>query len=176
MEKLAARPVAAPAATAPQVGVPAELTGARTPSCRPELGVALARALATVLMVCALTLSGASTGGAQEDEPTATPTPMDGMSGFGLPPTVLLYVAPTYGVAPLTVGGLADVLDPEGAEVVEYEWNFGDGHVSVLPPPNIVTNTYVTPGSYIVRLRVSTADGRSASALVGVLVEPPAGK
>jgi PKD repeat protein len=107
---------------------------------------------------------------AQEPEPTRTPNPAQSLERIGLPPTVSLVVFPAYGVAPLTVGCFADIDDPLGEEVVSYYWNFGDGNVSTLPPPLIVTNTYKNPGTYLVTLRLVTADGRAATAVAGVTV------
>ncbi len=102
------------------------------------------------------------------EQATPMPTPMM----LGAPPSISLQALPGYGVAPLTVAFLVNESDPDQAEFVRYEWNFGDGHVSTLPPL-MVYETYINPGSYTVRLTAVTADGRSASALAGVVVAPP---
>lgn len=107
---------------------------------------------------------------AQEPEPTRTPNPAQSLERIGLPPSVSLVVFPGYGVAPLTVGCFADIDDPLGEDVVSYYWNFGDGNVSTLPPPLFVTNTYKNPGTYLVTLRLVTADGRAATAVASVTV------
>jgi len=107
---------------------------------------------------------------AQEAEPAAAPTPMESLTRIATPLALSLVVYPNYGSAPLTVGAYADVLDPLDAEIVSYYWNFGDGNVSTLPAPLMVLNTYKNTGTYLVMLRVVTADGRSATAFAGVTV------
>ncbi len=97
--------------------------------------------------------------------PAARPTPRDPL--MMLPPTIHLTALPSYGNAPLTVGFFVDANDPADVGFVSYQWNFGDGHVSTLPPL-MTYETYATPGTYIVTITATTADGRSASALTGV--------
>jgi len=123
-----------------------------------------------LLTMLALMLCLASRAAAQQPESAPTPGGARSLTRIALPPNVSLVVFPGYGVAPLTVGCFADIDDPMGEEMVSYYWNFGDGNVSTLPPPLFVTNTYKNPGTYLVTLRVVTADGRSATAVAGVTV------
>ena len=123
-----------------------------------------------LLTMLALVLCLASRVAAQQPESAPTPGAARSLTRIALPPNVSLVVFPGYGVAPLTVGCFADIDDPLGEEVVSYYWNFGDGNVSTLPPPIFVTNTYKNPGTYLVTLRIVTADGRAATAVAGVTV------
>jgi len=90
------------------------------------------------------------------------------------PLLVTLQAAPGYGTAPLLVGFLLNAVDPSGAPIVSYNWNFGDGHTSTLPPI-MAFNTYAQPGNYVTRVTITTADGRSATGFAGVIVKPGAG-
>ena len=90
---------------------------------------------------------------------------------FGLPPHISLLAVPSYGVAPLTVGFYVNGVDPENVGFVTYEWNFGDGNVSTLPP-TLLYETYQQPGNYLVTVTAITGDGRSATATAGILVRP----
>jgi len=130
------------------------------------IGAAKAAPIAALALLLCLALPAA----AQQAEPTAAPTPMQSLTRVDAPLALSLVVYPNYGSAPLTVGAYADVLDPLDAEIVSYYWNFGDGNVSTLPAPLMVLNTYKNPGTYLVVLRVVTADGRSATAFAGVNV------
>jgi PKD repeat protein len=98
-------------------------------------------------------------------EPTATPTPMM------LPsiPQIQLQTLPGYGPAPLTVGFLVSSSNPESSPMQSFAWNFGDGQVSMLPPIALF-HTYTTPGSYVVTVTATTADGYQASSFAGVIV------
>ena len=111
-------------------------------------------------------------------------SPQMGMQGGGtpesngrmnLPPPLLVSMQayPGYGAAPLLVGFLLNAVDPNGSGIQSYNWNFGDGHVSV-EPPMFAFNTYTTPGNYVVTCTVTTSDGRSATAFTGVSVKAPA--
>jgi PKD repeat protein len=125
-----------------------------------------------VAMLLAIAIGGGAA--AQENaaapQGTAMATPMPREPG--IPLFVSLHAVPAYGAAPLTVGFVVSVSDPENAEIVSYHWTFGDGNVSTLSPLSCY-NTYRNPGSYVVTLTVVTADGRSASALTGVQVKAP---
>ncbi|HTY55086.1 MAG TPA: hypothetical protein VMB26_07800, partial [Candidatus Binataceae bacterium] len=72
---------------------------------------------------------------AQETAPDSTPTQSGSMIRNATPLSLSLFVYPPYGIAPLTVGAFADVVDPLDAGVVSYYWNFGNGNVSTLPSP-----------------------------------------
>jgi hypothetical protein len=140
-----------------------------TPGWQKQTSMVLKRPQ-VLLTTLALMLCLAFPAAAQQPEPAQTPKPTQSLERIGLPPSVSLVVFPGYGVAPLTVGYFADIDDPLGEDVVSYYWNFGDGNVSTLPPPLFVTNTYKNPGTYLVTLRVVTADGRAATAVAGVTV------
>jgi len=98
---------------------------------------------------------------------TATPSPMM------LPaiPMIRLQPLPGYGPAPLTVGFLVSSSNPETV-LQSFAWNFGDGQVSILPPIALF-HTYAKPGSYVVTVTATTADGHQASSFAGVVVTQP---
>jgi PKD repeat protein len=86
-------------------------------------------------------------------------------------PQIQLQPVPAYGPAPLTVGFFVTPVDPETV-LQSYLWNFGDGQVSMLPPTALF-HTYNNPGSYVVNVTATTADGHSASSFAGVTVTQP---
>ncbi len=104
---------------------------------------------------------------AQEAAPTQTP----GEIQMPTPPMLSVQAIPSYGTAPLTVGFTVMAVDPADTNFVYYKWDFGDGHVSIVPPPFTI-NTYTTPGSYLVTVTAVTEDGRSATATTGIIVRP----
>ncbi|MFZ0247874.1 PKD domain-containing protein [Candidatus Binatus sp.] len=125
--------------------------------------------LIAAVAVSSLVLAGFSTSAlAQSESPTATPTPMI------LPaiPQIRVLPVPGYGPAPLTVGFMLSSPDPETV-LQTFIWNFGDGQVSMLPP-TAMFHTYTTPGSYVVTVTATTADGHQASSFAGVVVTQPA--
>lgn len=128
--------------------------------------------LIAVSAVGLLVLGGFSTSapadGANGTAGTATPSAMI------LPaiPLVQLLPVPAYGPAPLTVGFMLSSTDPEAPPLETFIWNFGDGKVSMLPPTALF-HTYTTPGSYLVTVTATTADGHSASTFAGVVVTRP---
>lgn len=81
-----------------------------------------------------------------------------------------LLVAPPFGNAPLQVGFFALATDPDNIGFLTYQWNFGDGTVSSLPPELYIFHTYTNPGNYVCTLIVKTVDGRSATFFQGVIV------
>ncbi len=111
--------------------------------------------------------------------PMASPSPS---SNEMLPPIQNLHilqpvrgsmmVSPPYGIAPLRVGFFVLAQDPEGLGFLTYSWNFGDGTVSSLPPEMYIFHTYKKPGSYVCELTATTVDGRKATLLQGVIVQP----
>jgi hypothetical protein len=101
---------------------------------------------------------------------TSTPRPMM----IPEPLLVSLQAVPGYGPAPLLVGFLLNAIDPSGAQIVSYNWNFGDGHTSTSPPM-MAYNTYTQAGSYVATVTITTADGRSATGFTGVIVKPAQG-
>jgi hypothetical protein len=105
--------------------------------------------------------------------PDATPAVAAPMT---MPEPLLITVqaVPGYGSAPLLVGFLVHALDPSGSEIVSFNWNFGDGHLSTAPPL-LAYNTYAQSGNYVATVTVTTADGRSATGFAGVIVKPSLG-
>jgi hypothetical protein len=91
------------------------------------------------------------------------------------PPTASMMAAPPYGVAPLTVGFFVIATDPENVGFLTYEWNFGDGTVSSLPPELYIFHVYKQPGNYVISLIMTTVDGRSITLFTSVIVRPPPG-
>ncbi|MGH7934761.1 MAG: PKD domain-containing protein [Candidatus Binataceae bacterium] len=85
-----------------------------------------------------------------------------------------LAASPPYGNAPLTVGFFVTASDPEDIGFLTYQWNFGDGAVSSLPPELYIFHVYQQPGNYVVSLIMKTVDGRSISLFTPVIVHAPA--
>jgi PKD domain len=109
--------------------------------------------------------------------PVSTPDDSDQMPAMPLipmrqPVSGTLMVAPPYGNAPLKVGFFVLANDPENIGFLTYQWNFGDGSVSSLPPELYIFHTYATPGNYLCTLVVKTVDGRSMTMMQGVVVVP----
>jgi hypothetical protein len=87
------------------------------------------------------------------------------------PLTGSMLVAPPYGNAPLKVGFFVLATDPENIGFLTYQWNFGDGTVSALPPELYIFHTYAKAGNYVCTLVVKTVDGRSKTFFQGVIVK-----
>ena len=86
-----------------------------------------------------------------------------------------MMVTPPYGNAPLRVGFFVLADDPANIGFLTYQWNFGDGTVSSLPPELYIFHTYATPGNYLCSLVIKTVDGRSKTFFQGVIVKPTSG-
>jgi len=86
------------------------------------------------------------------------------------PLTGTIMVSPPYGNAPLRVGFIIVANDPENIGFLTYQWNFGDGTVSSLPPVKFIPHTYKNPGNYVCSLTLKTVDGRSKTIFTGVVV------
>jgi PKD domain len=110
------------------------------------------------------------------------PTPAPADSDNTLPPlpgvrvmqpiSGSMMVAPPYATAPARVGFFVLADDPENVGFLTYQWNFGDGTVSSLPPELYIFHTYQNPGNYVCSLVIKTVDGRSKSFFQGILVKP----
>lgn len=98
-----------------------------------------------------------------------TPTP----AAEAAPLMVTLHPFPSYGAAPLTVGFILGTSVGEDDPIVSYQWNFGDGQVSSVPP-YVLFHTYKQPGSYVVTVSVTTATGRIGIGMGAVIASPPA--
>ncbi len=92
-----------------------------------------------------------------------------GMVNIPSIPQITVAATPSYGIAPLVVGFLVTCSDPE-AVFQTYRWNFGDGQVSTLSPVQVF-HTYPNPGTYVVTLTVTMADGHQATGFAGVIVK-----
>lgn len=103
-----------------------------------------------------------------EGAPAATPAEIE------IPHVARITVQPVpgYGPAPLVAGFLVSSANPED-RLTSFRWDFGDGQVSTLPP-TVLFHTYKNPGSYVVTVTATTADGRTASGFSGVIVTTPA--
>ncbi len=132
----------------------------------------------TGLLTCAIAVLVAATSSrlAQAQDmamPDASPSARATMS-IPEPLLVTVQAVPGYGPAPLLVGFLINAMDPAGAQIVSFNWNFGDGHTST-EPPIMAYNTYAVPGNYVTSVTITTADGRSATGFAGVIVKPSLG-
>jgi hypothetical protein len=103
-----------------------------------------------------------------QSEPTPTPDVES-----ATPPMVTLHPFPSYGPAPLTVGFILGTNLEQDDPIVSYQWNFGDGAVSTVPP-HVLFHTYRQPGSYVVTVSITTADGRVGTGIGAVIAAPPA--
>lgn len=101
---------------------------------------------------------------------------------FGEPPnqapTAALTATPTAGVAPLTVNLDASAsTDPNiGDGIASYEFDLGDGSAPSAQAGSARGHTYITPGVYVARVRVTDRRGLSSAidATASVTVRPPA--
>jgi WD40 repeat protein len=59
--------------------------------------------------------------------------------------------------------------DPDG-EITAYQWDFGDGSRELLP---VITHTFVSPGTFVVKLTVTDNTGVTASATKAIQVGIP---
>ncbi len=143
--------------------------------------------VAFVALACAVPCGHAqdSDSGAEMNGPAPMSSPPNGSPEDGLAPmpqisirepiTGSMLVAPPYGNAPLKVGFFVLANDPENIGFLTYQWNFGDGTVSALPPELYIFHNYVNPGNYVCTLIIKTVDGRSKTFFQGVIVKAPAG-
>lgn len=83
-------------------------------------------------------------------------------------PTVILYVNPTEGKAPLTVSFRSFIQTDSAIE--SYVWDFGDGSTSDQPKVNY---TFEVSGTYTVTLNVTDVDGATGAATMMIHVEDP---
>jgi len=102
-------------------------------------------------------------------EPEAAQTPSRRVE-IREPLMIRITAVPPYGAAPLLAGFFVNSVDLT-EPLVSYVWNFGDGHISTLPPP-MAYNTYSKPGTYLVSVTVVSASGRQATGFVSVIVKP----
>jgi parallel beta-helix repeat protein len=91
------------------------------------------------------------------------------------PPTAVLSLTPSSGVAPLTVTADASgSTDPDPTPIESYTFDFGDGTVVVGPQPGATaTHTYPNVGTYTVTVTVTDTAAKSATASATVTVNDP---
>src|SRR6266853_1123567 len=153
----------------------------------------LQRALVKAIVIAAIALALASrssrifaqdadygdpmSGSMRPNVPDATSDRPAPMQRVPLPEALTgsMMVTPPYGNAPLRVGFFVLADDPANIGFLTYQWNFGDGTVSSLPPELYIFHTYANPGSYLCSLVVKTVDGRSKTFFQGVIVKPTPG-
>lgn len=82
-------------------------------------------------------------------------------------PVASFTIDTTTGAAPLAVQVDASAsFDPDG-DPITYQWAFGDGSFA---NGMIATHTYAAAGQYTIRLTLTDADGKEATALLTVVV------
>ena len=131
-------------------------------------GVRVTVVLVAVLIVAAPMRTRAIAQESGAPAATATRTPM----AMPVIPQIILQPLPGYGPAPLTVGFIVSSSNESGAQLQSFRWNFGDGHVSTMPPIALF-HTYTVPGSYVVTVTATTTEGHQASSFAGVIVTQP---
>jgi hypothetical protein len=89
------------------------------------------------------------------------------------PPECSLSVDPELGYAPLEVTLTATTSDPDGDEIVEYRWDFGDG--TTTQGSQVEVHTYTNEGGYYPLLWVVDARGGEGPCDSAVYVDPPQG-
>jgi hypothetical protein len=78
------------------------------------------------------------------------------------PPQAIITATPTSGWPPLTVTfDASPSFDPEGDEIMRYEWEFGDGTRGLGPR---ISHTYTGSGRYMALLTITDRDGASSTA------------
>ena len=87
-----------------------------------------------------------------------------------LPPVVSLTNQPVAGTIPLDVTCIAIAADPDGV-IESYAWDFdGDGTTDWIGADPVVTQRYLTVGTFDVAVRVTDDDGLMAEATARVTV------
>ena len=86
------------------------------------------------------------------------------------PPVANFTWTPESPQAGRTVTFNASSSSPDGGEIVEYDWNFGDGTTGATDM--IATHIYATEGTYDVTLNVADSEGLWNSTLKTVTVQP----
>jgi PKD repeat protein len=106
--------------------------------------------------------------------PAAEPTPAGTTSNSGqTQPNASLLAVPLNGPAPLTVDFYVGLANTPGPLV--YQWNFGDGAVSLLPTGVYTLHVYQHPGTYLCSLELTNAQGLSTTVFRTITVKPSHG-
>jgi hypothetical protein len=87
---------------------------------------------------------------------------------LGITPTLL--AVPVYGMGPLTVDFYVGLANRQGSLV--YEWNFGDGAVSVMQAGVYMLHVYQHPGTYLCTLSLTSAQGLTTTVFTTITVQP----
>jgi hypothetical protein len=85
------------------------------------------------------------------------------------PPVVTISTSGVFGTYPLTVGFTCNASDADG-QIVNYDWNFGDGGTAHSA---IASHIYQTIGTYTAQLMVTDNAGATAIAYVTINVTKP---
>jgi hypothetical protein len=84
-----------------------------------------------------------------------------------------LTAQPQYGSSPLTVDFFVTQGGP--ASATTYQWNFGDGTISSLPPEAFITHVYQHPGTYFCSVIIMGPQRPATNLLTSVVVSPSHG-
>jgi len=103
------------------------------------------------------------------DSGTSIP-PIGPVKPSQVPPNASLLEVPAYGAAPLTVGFYVGLANTPGA--LTYQWNFGDGAVSVMPANAYILHVYQHPGTYLCSLELINLRGVTTTVYATITVKP----
>jgi len=88
-------------------------------------------------------------------------------------PSVTASAAPSSGTVPLSVSLNASAIGLNGAAVSLWEWDFdGDGEYDQSQTSPAITRTYIAPGRFFARVRLTADNGLSTEDVVEIVVEP----
>jgi sugar lactone lactonase YvrE len=86
-------------------------------------------------------------------------------------PALTLSASPSSGAPPLTVSLSADASDPDGGDMVGYDWDFNnDGTIDQTTAVPEASTVLSDEGSYTIRVRARDDEGQSAKATILVVV------
>jgi PKD repeat protein len=83
--------------------------------------------------------------------------------------TATLLAVPVNGRGPLTVDFYVGLANPHGSLV--YEWNFGDGAVTVMQASVYMLHVYQQPGTYLCTLSLTSAQGLTTTVFTTITVQ-----
>ena len=96
-------------------------------------------------------------------------------SGITFPSTAPFTISPTSPrVGDVVRFGGGDVTASNGATIVEFTWDFGDGSAAVAGGDPTATHSYTQARTYVVRLTVRDSQGRTATRTRDVPIAPAA--
>lgn len=118
--------------------------------------------------------SGGSAGNATVPSDSAAPPQPSLPSTAGIATrsgiTATLLAVPVNGRGPLTVDFYVGLANPHGSLL--YQWNFGDGAVSVMQAGVYMLHVYQHPGTYVCSLSLTSAQGLSTTVFTTITVQP----